>query len=328
MTVILPDEPAVAAVDCPAAADPAPARPTRSTQPASSTPFTGMVLDRRFGFRPRCRLRCHARWLGERATAASRSVAQPHGLPGGPGRGPVRPDQWRRQGLGRNASLFAQLGLEACDAAGDRFRRSAMQGAGLGALAGRYKGGLGSASATLNGGITIGADRRRQPVRLARSSQARRCALGSAFREDRRVRRHRRTGASPVTDATQLARDRHQGRCCCAVRRQSWPEHDLRPPSPQMRSLTPAEAKRIAVMATDGMARAIRPVHTPYDGDVRLRALATGQAGDWMSPRPFAHGAGSARLPPTRACARSSAARSMRSRYRRWLAKLPRHPRL
>jgi L-aminopeptidase/D-esterase-like protein len=32
--------------------------------------------------------------------------------------------------------------------------------------------------------------------------------------------------------------------------------------------LTPAQAKRVAVMAQDGLARAIRPVHAPFDGDV------------------------------------------------------------
>ena len=40
-------------------------------------------------------------------------------------------------------------------------------------------------------------------------------------------------------------------------------------------ALTSVEAKRLAVMAQDGLARAIRPVHTPYDGDV-VFALATG----------------------------------------------------
>jgi L-aminopeptidase/D-esterase-like protein len=33
-------------------------------------------------------------------------------------------------------------------------------------------------------------------------------------------------------------------------------------------ALTPAQAKRLAVMAQDGLARAIRPIHAPFDGDV------------------------------------------------------------
>lgn len=39
-------------------------------------------------------------------------------------------------------------------------------------------------------------------------------------------------------------------------------------------ALTPAQAKRVAVMAQDGLARAIRPVHAPFDGDV-VFALST-----------------------------------------------------
>ncbi|OLF81429.1 peptidase T4 [Maricaulis sp. W15] len=39
-------------------------------------------------------------------------------------------------------------------------------------------------------------------------------------------------------------------------------------------ALTPSQAKRLAIMAQDGLARAIRPVHTPFDGDV-VFALST-----------------------------------------------------
>ncbi len=41
-------------------------------------------------------------------------------------------------------------------------------------------------------------------------------------------------------------------------------------------NLTKAQAKRIAVMAHDGLARAIHPVHTPLDGDI-VFAAASGQ---------------------------------------------------
>ena len=40
--------------------------------------------------------------------------------------------------------------------------------------------------------------------------------------------------------------------------------------------LTPAEARRVAIMAQDGLSRAIRPVHAPTDGDV-VFALSTGE---------------------------------------------------
>ena len=42
--------------------------------------------------------------------------------------------------------------------------------------------------------------------------------------------------------------------------------------------LTKAQAKRMAIMAQDGMARALRPVHAAMDGDV-VFAAATGRAG-------------------------------------------------
>lgn len=40
-------------------------------------------------------------------------------------------------------------------------------------------------------------------------------------------------------------------------------------------ALTPAQARRFAIMAQDGLARAIRPAHAPFDGDV-VFALSTG----------------------------------------------------
>ncbi len=39
--------------------------------------------------------------------------------------------------------------------------------------------------------------------------------------------------------------------------------------------LTPVEARRVAIMAQDGLARAVRPVHAPVDGDT-IFVLATG----------------------------------------------------
>jgi L-aminopeptidase/D-esterase-like protein len=41
-------------------------------------------------------------------------------------------------------------------------------------------------------------------------------------------------------------------------------------------TLTKADATRMAIMAQDGLARTIRPVHTPFDGDI-VFALATAQ---------------------------------------------------
>jgi L-aminopeptidase/D-esterase-like protein len=61
--------------------------------------------------------------------------------------------------------------------------------------------------------------------------------------------------------------------------------------------LSPGECKRVAMMAQDGLSRAIRPAHTPFDGDVvfadRVRRRRPGvqdQSGSSRSP-------GSARRP-------------------------------
>ena len=43
-------------------------------------------------------------------------------------------------------------------------------------------------------------------------------------------------------------------------------------------TLTKAECKRLAIMANDGLARALRPVHAPNDGDT-VFAVSTGHAG-------------------------------------------------
>jgi len=48
--------------------------------------------------------------------------------------------------------------------------------------------------------------------------------------------------------------------------------------------LDKAEAQRVAIMAQDGLARAIRPVHTPFDGDT-IFVLA---GGAWSLPEPRA----------------------------------------
>lgn len=47
--------------------------------------------------------------------------------------------------------------------------------------------------------------------------------------------------------------------------------------------LTKAECKRLTIMASDGLARALRPVHAPNDGDT-VFAVSTGQAGPGGDP--------------------------------------------
>jgi D-aminopeptidase len=47
--------------------------------------------------------------------------------------------------------------------------------------------------------------------------------------------------------------------------------------------LTKAECKRFAIMANDGLSKALRPVHAPNDGDT-VFAAATGRAGPGGDP--------------------------------------------
>jgi L-aminopeptidase/D-esterase-like protein len=161
---------------------------------------------------------------------------------------------------------YRELGYEAVQAAGERFSIGTA-GAGTGALTAGLKGGLGSASVILGSGITIGA--------LAAVN-----ALGSAT-----ISRTRHFWAAPFEigdefgslgypspmpkDASDILlkfRDRHAGaNTTIAVIATDA-------------VLTKAAAKRLAIAAHDGFARAIWPSHTPMDGDL-VFALATGRSG-------------------------------------------------
>jgi len=161
---------------------------------------------------------------------------------------------------------YRRLGREACENASLDFRLG-NHGAGLGAVAGAYKGGLGSASILRADGLQLGALIAVNP-------------FGSVLR--------------PGTDSFWAAPYEIKGE----FGGRKWTEATL-PDDPLTGSkasraglspggnttigvialnadLTPAEAKRIAIMAQDGYARAIRPVHTPFDGDT-LFVLATGR---------------------------------------------------
>ena len=161
---------------------------------------------------------------------------------------------------------YAGLGKKACAAAATEFALG-NAGAGLGALAGALKGGLGSASARTSGGITVGA--------LVAVN-----AFGSAvvpgtsafwaapFERDgefggKSFGDHRIDAADDnIWDGTK--RD-HAG---------AGSNTTIGVVATDAR-LSPAEAQRLAIMAQDGFSRSLRPIHTPLDGDT-LFAVATG----------------------------------------------------
>jgi L-aminopeptidase/D-esterase-like protein len=155
-----------------------------------------------------------------------------------------------------------ELGKRAIAAAGLDFALGTA-GAGYGAMAGGLKGGIGSASAVSADGYTVGAI-------VAVNSWGSVIAPGgrtfwaAPFELDAEFgglgAAGLRAGVDEWGSAKRPADARNTTIACVAT--------DA--------ILTPAQAKRVAVMAQDGFARAIRPVHAPFDGDV-VFALSTGR---------------------------------------------------
>lgn len=165
---------------------------------------------------------------------------------------------------------YRALGLAACDAAGETFALG-NAGAGLGALAGRYKGGLGSAS-VCDGTITVGAlaavNAFGSPVIPgAGTLWAAPYELAGEFGGCGEVRFAAGAEALSLEAGTkaELMADAERSGANTTI---AVVATDL--------ALTPAEARRVAIMAADGMARALRPIHTPFDGDT-VFVLATGR---------------------------------------------------
>ena len=164
---------------------------------------------------------------------------------------------------------YRQLGIAACDAAGREFQLGNI-GAGLGAGAGIYKGGLGSASAILKDGLT-GADLQVGAL-VAANPFGSPVIPGSSIFWAAPFAMNNELGtqaaASAVLDRAQMAGSKMfatpgSNTTICVVATNAI--------------LSKAQAQRVAIMAHDGFARAVRPVHTPLDGDV-VFCLASGTA--------------------------------------------------
>ena len=171
-----------------------------------------------------------------------------------------------------DAPPYAALG-RAAYAARARNVKLGNAGAGMGALAGALKGGQGSASIVTHDGFTVAA--------LACVN----CFGSTTMPNDRAFWAH------PFEIGAEFG--------ATAPKREAFDAEDWGGAkfNPQPRAnttiacvatdadLTPAEAKRVAQMATAGLARAIRPVFAPFDGDV-VFALATA-ARSITGPRPL-----------------------------------------
>lgn len=153
-------------------------------------------------------------------------------------------------------------------------------GAGRGAMAGTVKGGLGSASLRLENDIMVGALVAANPV-------------GSVFMPDGETfyawpwELNGEFGGRKPPSSPDSA--------------DPFPVHSRLGRKPQAGAnttiavvatnadLTNVEAKRIAIMAHDGIARAVRPAHTAFDGDI-VFAVATAEQSLPSDPPLMRHG--------------------------------------
>ena len=135
-------------------------------------------------------------------------------------------------------------------------------GAGLGATTATLKGGLGSASAQTRAGITVGA------LVVVNAVGTVTVGEGSHFwaAPFEQNGEFGGRGAAPQPTAADLS-----------IRAKGGPQENTTIALIATDAkLTKAQAHRLAVMAQDGLARAIYPVHTPLDGDVVFSAATGG----------------------------------------------------
>ncbi|MGB0920084.1 MAG: P1 family peptidase [Alphaproteobacteria bacterium] len=172
------------------------------------------------------------------------------------------------KGWGMNPP-YRDLGIAACEAAGLDFALGT-QGAGTGAVAGQLKGGLGSASVISSAGYTVGALIAANPIGST-------LVAGTDKFWAAPFELNREFGGKGVATTTAMA-----GMPPDTKRGPDGAEdapHDMRGNTTigivaTDAALTQVQAQRLAIMAQDGLARAIRPAHTPFDGDT-LFVLAT-----------------------------------------------------
>lgn len=158
----------------------------------------------------------------------------------------------------------AEMGYAACEAAGEQAAEGCV-GAGTGATVGKLlgiggamKAGVGSWSETLADGTTVGA--------LVVVN-----AFGDIWREHGGILAGARGPDGRPVDSMRALRD---PRVLAALGGAAGQNTTIAVVATDA-LLSKAEATKLAQMAHDGLARTIRPIHTPFDGDA-VFALATG----------------------------------------------------
>lgn len=164
------------------------------------------------------------------------------------------------------AAPYRDLGRSALDAMSYDFALGSI-GAGTGATTANLKGGLGSASQVLDNGVTVGAivavnALGRATIGDSAHFWAAPFEVGGEFGG--------RELANPFPQDAVEVRTKLDALKAGANTTIAAVATDA--------VLTKGEAKRLAVMAHDGLARALWPAHTPLDGDL-VFALSTGQRG-------------------------------------------------
>jgi L-aminopeptidase/D-esterase-like protein len=155
------------------------------------------------------------------------------------------------------------LGRRAVNAAASDFALG-NAGAGLGAKAGQLKGGIGSASFALRGGGEIGAI-----VAVNSCGAAARPDCGRFWAAELALPGE----IPPQPELPEGNADTEDFSACAAPI--AGANTTLAVVATD-RALDKSGCRRLAIMAQDGLARAIRPAHTPFDGDT-VFALATGE---------------------------------------------------
>jgi L-aminopeptidase/D-esterase-like protein len=156
---------------------------------------------------------------------------------------------------------YRELGYEAVKSAAVDFKLGSV-GAGLGARTVNLQGGIGSASAQMPDGITIGA--------LAVVNAAGGCTVGDSAQ----------FWAAPFERGNEFGglgfpAKLPQDALAFKVKGAAGENTALIVVVTDA-TLTKSQTRRLAIMAQDGLARAIYPVHTPLDGDI-VFAAATGK---------------------------------------------------
>jgi len=156
---------------------------------------------------------------------------------------------------------YRELAYAAAERAGTDFALGSV-GAGLGATTVNFKGGIGSASTATDGGFAVGA--------LAAVNSAGSVVVddgpwfwAAPYEQNGEFGGH----GFPATVPARALAARTKG----ALR-----QNTTLAVVATDAALSKAQAKHLAVMAQDGLARAIHPVHTPLDGDI-VFAVATAQ---------------------------------------------------